>query len=628
LKGAMETLTREVAEINAEIKTEQDGIAAGETIRETQHKEHVDNVAVNVQAIAALQEAVTLLRQAQTGKAAQPSLLQASKARDLVRTAIRVLPGSHSLSEKQLSLLATFADPFVSPDAHYASQLDTVIGILAEMYSTFSGDLETLWTTEGARQRSHEELVANKQQSILTSQERASSKEQQKATAGQELASIESMYQEQTEFITAATDEFDHAKASCLQKSQEWNARNSLYTDEKEALSEAIDILSSDEARTTFGEAIKPGFETRSRAVSFLQTSEPSKRAVEMLRTTARSVHSLRLASIGVMIQETSSGHFDAVMKAIDDMIQVLIEEQAEDLAKRDDCVATFHTIALSTEKENHTSISHAMKRESIEGHIQETTEHVKELEAQISAVAAQVTTITATAEERKTQFDKAQRDDLAAIELLQQAIDALSYWHNRTASSLVQAPRAGPDFGQPTNAKEFDTQHTKTFSDGMSHSGEAGNVITLLRMVQSDLHKEHAQDAAAEAEAVAQDAQQVALLQKQQERLERQKADAETAISELDEALLHTNETITVAEGEIARLSAERASMEADCSFVTTNYAARQAKRTTEKNGLTQAKAYLAGYQPQPALAQVQHGERKKTRQQLHGFKFLGLAQ
>ena len=54
------------------------------------------------------------------------------------------------------------------------------------MSLSFSGDLEELWTTEGALQRSHEEPVAHKQQSIDTAQERASTKEEQKASVGQE----------------------------------------------------------------------------------------------------------------------------------------------------------------------------------------------------------------------------------------------------------------------------------------------------------------------------------------------------------------------------------------------------------------------------------------------------------
>ena len=68
---------------------------------------------------------------------------------------------------------------------------------------------------------------------------------------------------------------------------------SSLYTNEMETHSETIDILCSDEASRTFGDAIKPDFKTRLDTVSFLQTSEPSRRALDTLRKAARSAHSL-----------------------------------------------------------------------------------------------------------------------------------------------------------------------------------------------------------------------------------------------------------------------------------------------------------------------------------------------
>ena len=83
--------------------------------------------------------------------------------------------------------------------------------------------------------------------------------------------------------------------------------------DEMEALSETIHILCSDEMRSTFGVAIKSSFKTRSDIVSFLQTSESYRRALDTLRKTraldtlrktTRSAHSLWLVSIAARMQE------------------------------------------------------------------------------------------------------------------------------------------------------------------------------------------------------------------------------------------------------------------------------------------------------------------------------------
>ena len=74
-----------------------------------------------------------------------------------------------------------------------------------------------------------------------------------------------------------------------------------------------------------------------------------------------------------------------------------------------------------------------------------ETAQHVEELAAQISAAETQVATITSAAEERLTHFEKAQSDDNAAIVVLQQPIDALSYWHEHQAPHVrFDAPCRG----------------------------------------------------------------------------------------------------------------------------------------------------------------------------------------
>ena len=248
--------------------------------------------------------------------------------RFIPRSTIRVLPSTGAFSAEKLSLLTSFAAdpaPFQSPDKNYASQLDTVVGILKEMYANFAADLETLWTTEGQRQRGHELLVASKQTTINEYLATVAEKSATTANLNEILAQAESSYQETKEYIDVSTHEFDAGKDLCQRKHSEFTERNSLYDNEKEAVAKAIAILSTDAARGTFETAITAGAETRD--VSFLQTSagaqEPSARAVQVLKIRSRNSKSLRLASIAALIQQTPTGHFDAVMKSIDEMVQV-----------------------------------------------------------------------------------------------------------------------------------------------------------------------------------------------------------------------------------------------------------------------------------------------------------------
>merc|ERR1719156_457097 len=52
----------------------------------------------------------------------------------------------------------------------------------------------------------------------------------------------------------------------------------------------------------------------------------------------ARKAHSLRLAALAAEIRSMGHGHFDKVIKKIDEMIQTLKDEEAEDIKQRDWC--------------------------------------------------------------------------------------------------------------------------------------------------------------------------------------------------------------------------------------------------------------------------------------------------
>merc|ERR1719198_2246184 len=96
-------------------------------------------------------------------------------------------------------------------------------------------------------------------------------KEEEKAAAAQELADTMQELDDTQAQLDADIAYFDDLKAGCLAKHEEWEARKSGYEEEIKGITEALKILTSDEARALFGKAIKPGMET-----SFLQQNMES----------------------------------------------------------------------------------------------------------------------------------------------------------------------------------------------------------------------------------------------------------------------------------------------------------------------------------------------------------------
>merc|ERR1711933_677380 len=108
--------------------------------------------------------------------------------------------------------------------------------------------------------------------------------------------------------------------------------------------------MGSDEARELFDKSIKPGVETFLQVAStpaLLQdsTNAPNIRAYNALKAQIKTSHSIRLAALAVRIRTAKFGHFEGVIKAIDQMLKTLQEEGAADLAKKTQCLDQYQEI-------------------------------------------------------------------------------------------------------------------------------------------------------------------------------------------------------------------------------------------------------------------------------------------
>merc|ERR1712070_937268 len=97
---------------------------------------------------------------------------------------------------------------------------------------------------------------------------------------------------------------------------------------EEAAISQAISVLSSDEAFSTFGKTSatsgKEAAPLGKEALMFLQTSSPRQTALKALLLAAKQSKSLKLAKIAVALQ--AGNPFKKVLSSIDEMIALIDE--------------------------------------------------------------------------------------------------------------------------------------------------------------------------------------------------------------------------------------------------------------------------------------------------------------
>merc|ERR1719253_1021003 len=240
------------------------------------------------------------------------------------------------LDERQLSLLSQLS----GHKGSYSPQSATIQGILSDMYSTFSKNLQTSIADEATSHRNYEDLMATFQKQLTTLEESLVKKEQKKTEDDIQLADATQTYADSEEQLKAEIALFDATKTSCTEKTSAWSERSSARTTEIGGITEALKILTSDESRDLFAKSSV----NKDSAASFLQVASQNvagtgvQKAFQVLELHARQTHSLRLASLAVDVKMQASGHFDKVIATIEKLLVTLKDEEQADIKKVDEC--------------------------------------------------------------------------------------------------------------------------------------------------------------------------------------------------------------------------------------------------------------------------------------------------
>merc|ERR1719261_470018 len=335
----------------------------------------------------------------------------------------------------------------------------------------------------------------------------------------------------------------------------EWEERQKARQEEIQACSEALAILSSDDAHDTF-----------TRTFNFVQTKAAlgkvdSRReaAANVLRAAALKAGKPQLATLAERVRLDA---FTKVKAAIDEMITALLKEKEDEIKHKDFC----------TDGLNKNEREQELKARDI-----------AELEAEIAEMQTQLKRAGEDREKENADFQMTIQDQRATQKLLNSALDVLKKVYDK--KSFVQqkvSQPAGPP--PPPGFKKYE------------QSSGAGGVMGMLQQIINDaktLEKE-----AIQAETDAQKAYE-AYVKDTNASIEEKNRDITNKSDEKAQAeadLTAANEAKETAMNEAQQLSNEAADLHKSCDFVLKNFDIRQTARDQEVEALRQAKAILSG--------------------------------
>jgi len=618
LKGAIAVLASEIAELEAEIAEANEAMAKATKIREKENSDYQEEKSYMETTLSSLHAAIEVLGGAGTKK------MMLLKAASMVRTAILDSPKLNALSADKLRLMKTFFEDPVAmiqepvdyydqkaqAKASYSPQSATIMGILKDMYDTFGADLEKSNQEESDKQKSFEDLMAQKQKQVADWSAEVTDKEGQKAEKSTMLSEAEELLSATQAQLKTDEDFFETARDSCKAKSDEWDERSRLRTEQLDGIEKALKILTSDEARKTFQAATETraqdtfgtegsremdATETTKMSVGdvlFLQTDDssqmPRERAYRALKKIIGHSKNLRLARLAVAVRTATKGHFDEVMAEIDRMIEVLKEEGQEDIEQRDWCIAeqnnqTNHKENLEYEiSQLQAKITMAEKKKAeLEAEKEDTLKKKADLEEAMEEALAD-------REAENQAFTTAKTDDENAIELLGQAIEALSAYGSNNA--FLQRRK------QPAMEVSEDQAPDATFSSKDNHKDAQNGIVALLTQIKENLEIEIKVATGAEAKATEEYLKLKADADEQIKSYEEQVVALDAAISDTDAEITSLTETKEDTEAEHKTTVEYLEKIEPNCEWIKASFYKRAELRTKEADGLREAKAILAG--------------------------------
>merc|ERR1719218_45501 len=134
----------------------------------------------------------------------------------------------------------------------YAPQSGQIFGILKQMKETFENNLSASQKDEMAAQQAYEDLKAAKEAEIKAGEEQRDTKTQELADTDAKLAQAKQDLEDTRNSLSADQKFLMNLKETCQMTDAEWEERQKARQEEIQACSEALAILSSDDAHDTF----------------------------------------------------------------------------------------------------------------------------------------------------------------------------------------------------------------------------------------------------------------------------------------------------------------------------------------------------------------------------------------
>jgi len=578
-----EQLTTDISELKRQIAENTAGLASASALREKEGSEFHENEKDSIQAIGNLKAAVVSLQKHHGEALTQEAMVQLRQVlqKPLFNGRRPDLLRQLGLAPAHQRIIASFLQGSGEYVRDQGAQSGAIFGILKQMKESFETNLEKSQLDEKGAQGSFSDMKTAKGEEINAGNAGVNSKTTELADADEKNAQSKEDLADTAAQLDADRTFLADVKARCAAMDQEFAERSKVRNEETTAVSEALEILTEDDARDLMSRSTL--FFQTSLQLSSTRDAATRAKAASILSKAARRLGSPQLSALAVTMK---SDVFGKIKDSIDLMIEQLKKEMKDEVEKKDWCRDELHKneMALTAKYEDKEDVE--AKIASHEALISKLKEEIGNAEAEIKQTNIEIKQASENRVKSNKGFQETVLDQRATQQVLAKAMDKLKGFYSKKASLLQNGRRQSPLVGAPPPG-EFQPYKKK---------GGAGGIMGLMQNIINE--SKHVEGEARSAE------------QEQQEAYEQFVSDAGAAIKSLqaeitdktgrvasaDADLVRSKEDLMAVAGELEDLNQYSKETHSDCHYILHNFETRQAARTDEVEALDQAKSVLSG--------------------------------
>jgi len=547
--------------------------------------------------IAAMAKAIPALEKGMGGAA----LLQMPSG-DQVKKLVQSYPNMDSSDRRQ-------AMAFLEDSSESTGASDQIVGILKAMKDDMEAELKEAVASEEKSIAGFMDLKASKEKEVEMATEAIETKMGRAGEVAVSVVQSQDALEDAKEEAADNTAFLATLEKDCATKSAEQAERDKVRSQEIAAISDAIGILNDDDALDVFKKALPSAL----MQTNFLQRSDSkasrSHKAQAILSAVAGKTKDVKLNlllyTVGSKLKNKSTGGFDDVIKMIDDMVVLLGKQQDEDAKQKTYCEDEFEK-AADEEAASKTKLSQTdAKLSELTDTIGTLMEEIAALGTSIEGLDKSVADATEQRKEEHAAFVETMQMNEAAMGLVEKAKNRMQKFYNptlykappKTESTMEEKIITAGTFAQVhTHMRVALPPAPETPSGLLQKSTKSAGVIAMMDTIISDLGSDMKEMEYAEKTAQKDYAELMADSQTSRAADAKSLTGKTSTKAEVESTLMTTKEVRSATSTDLKQIASVIGDLHAACDFIMENFDLRKEARTSEIEGLKNAKAVLSG--------------------------------